>query len=178
MTALAACGNAQQGNSARNTSAPAGNLIAVANGDFEQTSPDGDVPGWMTLQHAGIHAYEMAIEPGGAYSGNGGFRMTRTHPQEYGTLAQDIELPQRFNGDIELSAMLKSRDAGPEGWRLMVIAGAPPVYSTPLTGTTEWQHATVRVKPAPGTTSVRIGITLLDAGTGWADDVQLKAIAP
>ena len=60
----------------------------------------------------------------------------------------------------------------------MVIAGAPPVYSTPLTGTTDWQRATVRVKPAPGTTSVRVGITLLDAGSGWADEVQLKAIAP
>src|SRR4051812_16989826 len=175
--ALAACGNTEHGNGASGTPAAAGN-ITVVNGDFEQMSPDGDVPGWMTLQHAGVPAYEMAIEPTAAYSGHGGFRMTRTHPQEYGTLAQDIDLHAPISGELELSAMLKTRDVGPEGWRLTVIAGAPPAYSTSITGTTDWQRATVRVKPAPGTPSVRIGITLLDAGTGWADDVQLKAIAP
>ena len=120
----------------------------------------------------------MVIEPSAAYAGRGGFRMTRTHPQEYGTLAQDIDLPQPAPAELELSAMLKSRDVGPEGWKLMLIAGGSLEYSASLTGTMDWQRATVRVKPKPGVTSVRIGISLIDAGTGWADDVQLKAIAP
>ena len=158
--------------------APVGQPIAVENGDFEQTDPYGAVPGWMTLQHAGVPSYDMKIEPEAAHAGHGGFRMTRTHEQVYGTLAQDIQFPQPLSGAVELSAWLKSADVGPEGWKLMVIAGGPPEYSQALTGTQDWQHVTVRAALKPNTTSIRIGITLLDAGSGWADQVELRPIAP
>ena len=47
-----------------------------------------------------------------------------------------------------------------------------------LTGTTEWQHVTVRAALKPNSRSIRIGISLMDAGTGWADQVELRHIAP
>ena len=158
--------------------APAGGNLAV-NGDFEQAlTSEGMIPGWVKLQHGGDVSYEMAVEPAAAYSGKNGFRMTRTLEQVYGTLAQDITLPQPMSGEVELSAMLKTKDVGPAGWMLMIIADAPPVYSQPLIGTTQWQKVTVRAPLKPNTTTFRIGVTLLDAGTGWADDIQVKAVAP
>jgi len=173
---LAACGDHSGAGGAANGAAQ-GASIPIANGDFEQTSSAGAVPGWMTLQHNGPSSYEMVVEPDAAYAGQGGFRMTRTHPQVYGTLAQDVPVPANVS-EVELSAMLKSKDVGPGGWKLMLIAGALPEYSAPMTGTTEWQRVAVRAKVKPGTTSMRIGATLLDAGTGWVDDVRLTAIAP
>ena len=158
--------------------AAAGTAIAIANGDFEQSAADGSIPGWMILQHAGTPAYEMKVEPAAAYRGNGGFRMTRTHEQVYGTLAQDIELPQPLSGEVELSAMFKSKDVGAEGWRLMLIAADTPEYSPSMVGTNDWQRVSVRARLKPNTRALRIGVTLIDAGTGWADDIQLRAIAP
>jgi len=175
---LGACsgGSAPGGSDA--TAAAGGTPIAVENGDFETTDPYGAVPGWMTLQHAGVPSYEMKIEPEAAHAGANGFRMTRTHEQVYGTLAQDIQFAKPLSGTVELSAWLKSRDVGPEGWSLMIIAGGQPEYSRALTGTTDWQHVTVRAALKPNSTSIRIGITLIDAGTGWADQVELRHFAP
>lgn len=158
--------------------AAGGNAIAIVNGDFEQTADDGSIPGWMMLQHAGVPAYEMKIEAAAAYHGKGGFRMTRTQEQIYGTLAQDIELAQPLSGEVELSGMLKSKDVGPEGWKLMLVAADGPEYSPSLVGSNDWQRLSVRVKLKPNTRTLRIGATLIDAGTGWVDDIQLKAIAP
>ena len=173
---LTACGD-HSGTGGNASSAAQGASIPIVNGDFEQTSADAPVPGWLALQHNGPPSYEMVIEPAAAYAGRGGFRMTRTHEQVYGTLAQDVRVPPSV-GEVELSAMLKSKDVGAGGWKLMLIAGALPEYSAPMTGTTDWQHVTVRAKIKPGTTSMRIGVTLLDTGTGWLDDVRLTVIAP
>ena len=180
-TLLAGCGgkpSASPGAPAAAIAAADGTTIPVANGDFEQSADDGSIPGWMMLQHAGVPAYEMKIEPAAAYRGKGGFRMTRTHEQIYGTLAQDIELAQPLSGEVELSGMLKSKDVGPEGWKLMLIAADTPEYSQSLVGSNDWQRVSVRVRLKPNTRSLRIGATLIDAGTGWADDIQLKAVAP
>lgn len=154
-----------------------GTTIPIVNGDFEQSADDGSIPGWMMLQHAGVPAYEMKIEPAAAYRGKGGFRMTRTREQIYGTLAQDIELAQPLSGEVELSGMLKSKDVGPEGWKLMLFTADTPEYTQSLVGSNDWQRVSVRVKLKPNTRSLRVGATLIDAGTGWADDIQLKAIA-
>lgn len=174
---LGACGGGA-GQGAGAAPGAGGTPIAVENGDFESTDPYGAVPGWMTLQHAGVPSYEMKIEPAAAHAGAQGFRMTRTHEQVYGTLAQDIQFAQPLSGTVELSAWLKSKDVGPDGWALMVIAGGPPQYSKLLTGTGDWQHVSVRAALKPNSTSIRIGITLMDAGTGWADQVELRHFAP
>jgi len=73
--------------------------------------------------------------------------------------------------------MLKTKDVGPEGWGLMILTSQVREFSAKLTGTSDWQRVIVRAKLPPGTTSITIGATLLDSGSGWMDDVQLKAIA-
>jgi hypothetical protein len=164
--ALAACAGNTDSTSA----------IALVNGGFEQTASDGSIPGWTMLQHVGPPSYEMVIEAEGAYVGHGSFRMTRTHEQVYGSLTQDVAV-DKAAGVVELSAMLKTRDVGPEGWKLMIQTAQASEFSTKLTGSSEWQRVTVRATLPPGTTSITIGVTLLDSGTGWMDDVALKTIA-
>ena len=176
---LAGCGggNAPQPGAAATTS-PAASTIAVANGDFEQRASDGSIPGWTLMRHAGQQVYEIAVEPSAAYRGSGGFRITRTREQIYGSLVQDVELPAGIAGMVELSAMMKSADVGPDGWKLMVIAADVPEYSAALVGSNDWQRVSVRAKLPANAHTIRVGATLLDSGTGWLDDVELRAVAP
>lgn len=150
--------------------------LAVVNGGFEQTASDGSIPGWTMQQHAGPPSYEMVVDDQGVYAGHGSFRMTRTLDQVYGSLTQDVAV-DKVGGVFELSAMLKTRDVGSEGWGLMLLTPQVREFSPKLTGTSDWQRVTLRATLPPGTTSVTIGATLLDGGSGWMDDVQLKAIA-
>jgi hypothetical protein len=116
------------------------------------------------------------VDDQGTYAGHGSFRMTRTHAEVYGALTQDIAV-DKAGGVFELSAMLRSKDVGPEGWGLMILIPRLREFSPKLVGTNDWQRVTVRAKVQHGTTSVTIGVILLDGGSGWMDDVQLRAIA-
>ncbi len=153
-----------------------GSALAVVNGGFEQASSDGSIPGWTTEQHAGPVSYEMVVDDQGTYADHGSFRMTRSHDEVYGALTQDIVV-DKAGGVVELSAMLRSRDVGPKGWGLMISIPRLREFSPKLTGTSDWQRVTVRATLPPGTSSVTIGVILLDGGSGWMDDVQVKAIA-
>jgi len=175
MTALAlsACGGSQ--NPATQGS---DRTIAVVNGDFEQVASDGTIAGWKMMQHVGPPSYEMVIDADGAHAGHGAFRITRTHEQVYGSLVQDFDFAESLSGEVELSAMMKTKGVGPEGWKLMLVIADTPVYAPALTGDSEWQHVSVKATLPANTRSLRIGAILLDAGTGWLDDVQLRVIAP
>ena len=155
-----------------------GAAAQIVNGDFEQTASDGSIPGWDQVQHAGEKSYEMRIDADGAYAGHGSFHMIRIKPQVYGSLTQNLDLRAYAGKTLELSAMLKSRDVGPDGWKLMVngnVAGTLQ-YSPGLTGTTEWQRQSVTLKLPPNSQRITIGVTLLDAGEGWADNIEAKIL--
>jgi hypothetical protein len=155
----------------------AGSALVLANAGFEETSGDGGIAGWTTVQHAGPTSYEMVVEEPAAYAGHASFRMTRTRDQVYGSILQDVSV-DKSGGLVELSAMLKTGEVGPQGWGLLLQTPQLSKFSPKLVGTSDWQRVTVRATLPPGTTSVTIGATLLDGGSGWMDDVQLKAIAP
>jgi hypothetical protein len=166
--ALAGCGK----------SADPGRSIALRNGDFEQVANDGSIPGWTLVQHAGPRSYDMLVDAQGAYAGKGSFRMTRIQEQFYGSIKQDVAVGKFVGQRLELSAMLKTRDVGPAGWKLMVLGIDKGEFSSAFTGTSDWQRATLRVQVPNGVSTVSVGAILLDAGTGWLDDVQLKVVAP
>jgi len=177
VAALAAC-NHNSTDAGKTDASAAGQTIPISNGDFEQTAAGGTIPGWNELQHAGEKSYEMRIESDGAFNGHGSFHMTRTHEQVYGSLSQDVNVSRFAGKTVELSAMLKSRDVGKKGWRLMLNGNAPGSlkYSPALTGTTDWQRQSVSLRLAPQVRTLTLGATLLDAGEGWLDDVELKVI--
>ena len=174
-TMLASCGKSVESPGPRTEAAS--NVPTLVNGDFEQVAADGSIPGWTTLQHAGPPSYETVIEAQGAYAGHGSFRMTRIQDQVYGTLSQDVAIAGAAGETFELSAMVKTRDVGPEGWKLMISGDRVHELSAAVTGTTDWHRASVRVQLPAATASLTVGVTLLDKGNGWMDDVQLRAIA-
>jgi hypothetical protein len=161
---------------AANASA-SGQVIPIANSDFEQGKGD-DIPGWSQLQHAGPKSYDFRIDTDGAYQGHGSFHITRTKPQVYGTLSQTINVSHYAGHTLELSAMLKSRDAGAPGWKLMLNGNQADTleYSPGLTGTNDWQRQTVKLKLPPNARDLTLGVTLLDAGEGWMDNAELKVV--
>jgi hypothetical protein len=171
---LTACRNSADSGSPK--TGPASTIATVVNGDFEQVADDGSIPGWTTQQHAGPPSYEMVIDAQGAYAGHGSFRMTRTQEQVYGTLSQEVAIAGVAGETIELSAMLKTKDVGPEGWKLMISGDRVREFSPAATGDSDWHPVSVRVQLPVATNSLTVGVTLLDKGSGWIDQVQLKVI--
>lgn len=159
-------------------SAPQASGAALVNADFEQTGTDDDVPGWFKTQHAGPQAYLMRIDPDEAYAGHGSFHMTRTLPQVFGSLTQTVDARPYAGKTIELSAMVKSKGVGPGGWKLFVDADLPNtlVYSPGLVGDNAWESESVRLKVPGIAERLVVGVTLLDAGDGWMDNVELKTV--
>jgi hypothetical protein len=154
----------------------ASNITTLVNGDFEQVAADGSIPGWVMLQHAGAPSYETVIEAQGAYAGHGSLRMTRTQDQVYGTLSQEVAITGVAGETFELSAMVKTKDVGAEGWKLMIYGDRVRDFSPAATGDTDWHPVSVRVQLPAAANSLTVGVTLLDKGSGWIDQVQLKAI--
>ena len=184
---LAACGNSAPppSSNGKGAAAPAAARTAPAtnqpsstlvNPDFEQTGANGDVPGWNQTQHAGPRSYSMRIDPEGAYAGHGSFHITRTQPQVYGSLTQRLDAKPYAGKTVELSAMLKSRGVGPQGWALLISTGASGAlnYSPGLTGDNDWRRESVRLQVPANAHELIVGATLRDAGDGWMDNVELK----
>ncbi|HZP64804.1 MAG TPA: hypothetical protein VFB32_00720, partial [Rudaea sp.] len=112
---LAGCGGGSAGGAAGAAAggAPA-KPLTVVNGDFEQGGDESGIPGWNQGQHAGPKSYEMAVDHDAPYAGSGSFRITRTREQFYGTISQNVDLDGK-GGDLELAAMIKTKDVGPQG---------------------------------------------------------------
>lgn len=174
LAALTACSQSQPG------SAPpsAGKAIAIINGDFEQTAADGTIPGWTPVMHADPGSFQVRIDAEGAHQGHGSLHITRVRDEPYGMIAQDIDATPYVGKTIELSAMSKTRGVGPNGWKLLLNGNVRNtlIYSTPLSGTQDWQRQSVSLKVTPLVHKVTIGAILLDAGDGWLDDVELKVV--
>ncbi|HET8942831.1 MAG TPA: hypothetical protein VFN13_12685 [Rudaea sp.] len=177
---LAGCGKEKPAST--NPTAPAANTSdnksAVANADFEQAAAPGEIPGWHFLQHAGAKSYDIGIDSKVVFAGHGSFWVKRTQPQVYGSLVQDLPLAGLVGKTVELSAMLKSGDVGADGWKLFINGYSPNglVYSPGLTGSHDWQHDSVRLKITPFMQRLTIGVTLLDSGSAWVDNVEFHVV--
>lgn len=174
--AAAICACSQQGPGG--TDASVGQTIPIANADFEQPASGDEVPGWTLAQHAGVAAYKAMLDHDGAAHGQTSLRFTRTAPQVYGEMMQRLSLARYGGKTIELSAMLKCADVGPKGWKLFINGNVPGTlaYSPGVKETTGWQRQSVQLKLPTQIDDVTIGATLLDSGTGWFDDVQLRVV--
>ena len=157
---------------------PAGESIPIANGDFEQPASGDDIPGWTLAHHAGVVGYTAALDHDGPAQGQTSLRFTRTEPQVYGEMMQRLNLAKYAGKTVELSAMLKCADVGPKGWKLFINGNLPKTlaYSPGVKETTAWQRQAVQLKLPTQIGDVMIGATLLDSGTGWLDDVQLRVL--
>ena len=171
---LAGCGN----HGSPTAAAESGQPVAIVNPGFEQAGSTGVVPGWIFLQHAGVRGYEAALDTGHPYSGQQSARIQRLQPQVFGSLVQRVDANALKGKTVELSAMLRSKDVGPKGFKLYLNGGRPNTvkYSAGVTGTTGWQRQAVQLKVPATVHELTLGVTLLDSGSGWVDDVRLQVI--
>jgi len=172
---LASCSGDKSGSA---TVAAADHAIKVSNGGFEQTGENGAVPGWTPVMHADPASFKIGVDSESAHDGHASLHIARVRNEPYGMIAQDIDVAPFAGKTLELSATSKTREVGAKGWKLLINGNAPGtlIYSAPLTGTQDWQRQSVRLKLTPLVKKVTIGAILLDAGEGWLDDVELKAL--
>jgi hypothetical protein len=169
---LAACGNGGS------TGASGGTVIAVSNGDFEKAADGDDVVDWTFVQHAGVPSYKVGLDHQDPGQGKTSFRMERTHAQIYGSIMQRLDFKSYAGKKVRLTALTKTENVGPDGWKLYINTNAPNglAYSKGQTGTSGWQTQTLDFAVPQPVGEVTIGATLLDAGTAWLDDVHLQVV--
>lgn len=154
--------------------------VPLPNADFEEPMNGAEIPGWVMLQHAGDPAYEMVVEKRNPAQGKQAARITRTKEEWWGLLQKRIPAPPP-GSKIEFSAMMRTDDVGPLGWRLYVHFqegghAIREVQTEPMKGTTKWQRVTIREEVPDDTRELLLGVGLYDSGTGWIDDVRLRVI--
>jgi hypothetical protein len=171
---MCACGHPTDGVG----STAAGRPLALVNGDFEQPGNGGAIPGWMYVHHAGVDAYTVSLDTDSPAQGKASVKMTRSQPQIYGTLSQLISVKGLDGKTVRVTAKMKSDGVGEKGWVIFMSARGLPanVYSTPMTGTTAWKQVSIEAKMPVGVTQLNLGASLLDAGTGWFDDVKVSVV--
>ena len=139
-------------------------------------------PGWIPSQHTGPERnYEWAVDSEAAADGKASYRIKRLSPQAFGMIHQGIIVAEYAGKTLEFSAAMKANDVGPEGWLLVVNvenrhAILEQVRSAPVTGKQEWKRSAVRFKLPADAYELKLGVMLLDSGTGWVDDVKLRVV--
>lgn len=158
--------------------------IKLVNASFEEPANGARAPGWFGTQHYGPNRerdYEWAVDTEVATDGKASYRIRRKNPQAFGMITQGVQVEAHAGKTLELSAMMKTDDVGPEGWVLVVNienrnALLQQVRSEPATGTRDFKRQSVRFKLPGDAFELKIGVMLLDAGTGWVDDVKLRVL--
>lgn len=163
-------------------SSVAASEIPLKNADFELAMAGKRIPGWSRTQHAGVRAYEIERDSGTFAKGKHSIRMRRTTEQAYGMISQVVEVADVAGKQVELTAKLKTAEVGEQGWVLKMTflrysAIIDQVRATPVTGDTDWTEVAITRQAPAGTTAIEVGFLLLDGGTGWADDVNLRSRA-
>ena len=167
-------------------SAPSGAAVDIklVNPSFEAPANGPSAPGWFGTQHYGPNRerdYEWAVDTDIAAEGKASYRIRRKNPQVFGMIVQGVVIEAHAGKTLEFSAMMKTDEVGPEGWVLVVNIGnrnalLQQARSEPATGTRDFKRHTVRFTLPADAFELKIGVMLLDAGTGWVDDVRLRVL--
>ena len=156
--------------------------IKLVNPSFEEPANGVRAPGWFPTQHTGPDRnYEWAVDTETASDGKASYRIKRLSPQAFGMINQGVIVAEHVGKTLEYSAAMKADDVGPDGWLLTVNienrnAILEQVRSTPVTGKQDWKRSVVRFKLPADTYELKLGVMLLDSGTGWVDDVKLRVV--
>ena len=156
--------------------------IMLVNPSFEEPAVGPRAPGWSPSQHYGpARNYEWSVDTGVASEGKASFRIRRLSPQAFGLINQVVVVASHAGKTLEFSAMLKTDEVGPEGWLLVVNIEnrntiLEQVRSVAATGKQDFKRHSVRFKLPADAYELKVGVMLLDAGTGWVDDVKLRVV--
>ena len=156
--------------------------IKLVNPSFEEPANGVRAPGWVPSQHTGPERnYEWAVDTETATDGRASYRIKRLSPQAFGMINQGIIVAEYAGKTLEFSAAMKADEVGSEGWLLTVNienrnAILDQVRSAPVTGKQDWKRSAVRFKLPADAYELKLGVMLLDSGTGWVDDVKLRVV--
>jgi len=156
--------------------------IALVNPGFEAPANGPQAPGWVPTQHYGKERnFEWSVDTGSASEGKSSYRIKRLSEQAFGMIQQSVRVDAFAGKTVEFSAMLKADEVGPEGWLLVVNVEnrntiLEQLRSEPVTGKQNWKRSVLRVRLPPDVFELKLGVMLLDAGTGWVDDVKLRVV--
>lgn len=156
--------------------------IKLVNPSFEEPANGARAPGWFPSQHTGpVRNYEWAVDTETASEGKASYRIKRISPQAFGMINQGIIVAEHAGKTLEFSASMKGDDVGPEGWLLTVNVESrnailEQIRSTPVTGKAGWKRSAVRFKLPADAYELKLGVMLLDEGTGWVDDIKLRVV--
>ena len=156
--------------------------IKLVNPSFEEPASGVRAPGWSPTQHTGPERnYEWAVDSQTASDGKSSYRIKRLSPQAFGMINQAVIVAEHAGKTLEFSAAMKTDAVGAEGWLLNVNIETrntilEQVRSAPVTGKKDWVRAAVRFKLPANAYELKLGVMLLDSGTGWVDDVKLIVV--
>ena len=155
--------------------------IPLNNADFEKPMVGKRIPGWSVTQHAGLGAYVTSTDSKVAAHGKSSISMRRTTEQVYGLIMQRVQGKDLGSKEIELSAMLKTAEVGPQGWVMVMTFKnygniLDQIRATPVAGDTAWKEVVLKKVAPASTNTIELGFLLMDGGTGWADHVRLRTI--
>ena len=156
--------------------------ITLVNPSFEAPATGARALGWIPTQHIGpVRDFEWAVDTETASDGKASYRIKRLTPQVFGMIKQVVVVAEHAGKTLEFSAAMRTDDVGPEGWLLTVNiesrnAILEQVRSTPVTGKAGWKRSVLRFKLPPEAHELKLGVMLLDEGTGWVDDVKLRVV--
>ena len=147
----------------------------IKNGDFENVGDNGQPRHWVSAQHAGGRAYEFVSVTDQVRKGERGMMIRRVKEQIWGLTEQIIAADELVGKTLEFS--IAARTAGEAGAALYISAFSDAAMITQsevrLVGDQEWKKHTLRLDVPEGTSRVRVGVSLDDAGTVWIDDAKL-----
>lgn len=158
-------------------------FLTIQNSEFEGASINKIIPGWSNEEHAGAwggNAYEMIIDSSARTRAGNSLRVTQLHKEVYGLVHQKIAIsPDAAGKFFEFSALVKSENAGPNGWMLVVNTNSSSGIldqsrSTPVVGTNGWHNISVTGTIPKGTAFLDVGFLHLGSGTGWATEPTLE----
>lgn len=152
----------------------------LRNGSFETLDAKGKPEGWTFKQHAGVRAYEFALDDS-AIDGKRSMRVKRLQQQIWGQVEQNIPADDLIGKTVEFTVKARGEAVGKRGFRVGLggFAGSTMlqhVKSERVIGTSDWHKYTLRIEVPEGSTQVMVGVTLDDEGTIWLDDARLRVV--
>ncbi len=182
--ALPALGESRSGPSA--SPAASGAAARLANAGFETTasSAEGEVPGWVLMQHAGPKSYEFSVDESTAADGKRSLRIVNVGREPFGMAAQRVEAATLRGKTVRASAAMRTRAVSGRGAGLAVrvesgshIIAHDLMRGRLLRGDNDWRRVEISIAVPAQATHIEIGAMLRGPGTLWVDDVRIESTA-
>lgn len=159
-------------------------IIKLKNPSFDPDS-QGKISTWSQAEHSTGNSYTFVADSENALSIPSSARIRRHGSEPYGTLEQLIRVhPLWHNKTVRLTGWLRSDGISGTGGALILRAegGSGQILDSNfmenarVKGTQDWKRYSIELKIPPSSFHLLVGVTLIDGGTLWADDLSIELI--